>query len=100
MFKYVYEYYKTPVKLSKCKKKKIHRKKQSKQGLPLTVVKASKNVGILHGEKGALLPKYYFRWFAVVRNPRLQTLLVHYVHEKVGRDKDILTREAEFKTNQ
>ena len=63
-------------------------------------VQVSKNVGFLHGEKGALLPKYYFRWFAVVKNPRLQTLLVHYVHEKEECDKDILTREAEFKTTQ
>ena len=55
---------------------------------------------MLHGEKGALPPKYHFRGFAVVRNPRLQTLLVHYVHEKVESDKDILTMEAEFKTTQ
>ena len=63
-------------------------------------VQVSQNVGILHGEKGALPPKYYFRWFAVVRIPRLQTLLVHYVHEKEECDKDIITREAEFKTTQ
>ena len=44
---------------------------------------------MLHGEKGALPPKYHFRGFAVVRNPRLQTLLVNYVHEK-----DVLTREG------